>query len=197
MEEMTKTYLVTGAGCRRREETLVVPEGVQIIFYQARPRPRGLSVVRTPNDELMIATKLLTARAAGPGETIPSAFCWERDGKFPPSGVHRRSTGLRVMDLSDTSARQPVSLEHIVRQLALHRDGRPTIVHWLVESAEPHPVRKLWQLQHPRRLFKGDGDESGHAPLDDLSGLEVSELPSWGELDEEVPAGWVTVSARR
>ena len=193
---MTKTYLVTGVGCRRREESLVVPEGVQIIFYQTRARTPRLAGVRTPVDELMVATKLLTARAAGPGETIPAGFCWERDAESPPSGVFRRGTGAQVMDLSNTGPRQPVALDHIVRQLAMHRDGKPTVLHWLVEPADPAPARQGWQLQHPPRLFKGDADESGHTPLDDLAQVQVWETAGT-DADDAVPPGWVTVSLWR
>jgi hypothetical protein len=193
MGQMTKTYLVTGAGCRRREETLVVPEGVQIIFYQMRPRPPRVTGVRTPLDELMVATRLLSARATGPGETIQSAFCWERSAEAPPSGVHRRGTGALVMDLSDTSMRRPVSLGHIVRELAAHRQGRPTVIHWLVQPADAAPARPDWQLQRPPRLFQGDGSESGHTPLDELAGMQVSEIPWSEEMDEAAPPGWVTV----
>ncbi len=191
MAAMTKSYLVTGVGCRRREEMFVVPEGVQIIFYQTRsPAPR-ISGVRTPLDEWRVAVKLLSARAAGPGESVPAAFCWERSAAFPPSGVHRRSTGAQVMDLSDTSALKPVALGHIVRELTLHRAGRPTVIHWLVEPAEPGPVRQNWRLQRPPRLFNGDGQESGHAPFADAADLGRSEGS-----DETVPPGWVTVSLR-
>ena len=42
-----------------------------------------------------------------------------------------------------------------------------------------------------QRLFAGDSDESGHAPL---SGLQVTELDAQ---DEAVPPGWVTISMRK
>ena len=188
MAAMTKSYLVTGVGCRRRGETLIVPEGVQIIFYRVRPRPPQISGVRTPLDELMVAVKLLSATAAGPGESVPAGFCWERATGFRPSGVFRRSTGARVMDLSNTSARRPVPLDHIVRELATDRKGRATVIHWLVEPGDPEPVRTHWQVQRPPRLFAGDGQESGHAPL--------AELAESDEAAENVPPGWVTVSIR-
>jgi hypothetical protein len=193
MASMTKTYLVTGEGCRRREETFVVPKGVQIIFYQTRPRPLRLSAVQTPIDELKIAVKLLPARAASPGETIQSAFCWERGRDMPPSGVFRRGTGAQVMDLSDTSAVRPVALGHVVRELAARREGRSTVIHWLVHAADAAPARHHWQLQHPPRLFNGDAGESGHAPLDELAGMQVSEIPWSEEMDDAAPPGWVTV----
>ena len=191
---MTKSYLVTGVGCRRREETFVVPEGVQIIFYRTRPRPPRLSGVRTPLDELAVAVKLLSAKAAGPGESVPAAFCWERGIEEPPSGVHRRSTGARVMELSDTSALRPVALAHIVRQLAMHRQGRSTVIHWLVEPADVEPAPQHWQLQRPRRLFHGDGQESGPAPLADPPGMRAAGLARYEEREEAVPPGWVTIS---
>ena len=193
MGSMTKTYLVTGEGCRRREETFVVPKGVQIIFYQTRPRPLRLSVVRTPIDELKIALKFLSARAAGPGDTIQSAFCWERGAGTPPSGVFRRGTGAQVMALADTSAVRPVALGHVVRELAALRAERSTVIHWLVHAADAAPARHHWQLQHPPRLFNGDADESGHAPLDELAGVQVSEIPWSDEMDDTAPPGWVSV----
>ncbi len=194
MPAMTKSYLVTGVGCRRREEMFVVPEGVQIIFYQMRSPPPRISGVRTPLDEWRVAVKLLSAKAAGPGESVPAAFCWERGAAVPPSGVHRRSTGAQVMDLSNTSALRPVALGHIVRELALHRAGRPTVIHWLVEPAEAGPVRQNWRLQRPPRLFNGDGEESGHAPLADPAGMHAGDRGRSEGMDEAVPPGWVTVS---
>ena len=194
MAAMTKSYLVTGVGCRRREETFVVPEGVQIIFYRTRPRPPRPRTVLTPIDELKVAVKLLSARAAGPGEFVSAAFCWERGGDLPPSGVYRRNTGAQVMVLADTSARQPVALAHIVRELTAQREGRPTIIHWLVEPADPPPGRHGWRLQCPPRLFQGDGDESGHVPLDEWAGLPPSGATRSHEAEQAVPPGWVTIS---
>ncbi len=196
MRAMTKTYLVTGVGCRRREEPFVVPEGVQIIFYRTRPGTSLLPGVRTALDELRAAIKLLSATAAGPGESVAAGFCWARRGEMPPSGVFRHSTGARVMELSDTSALAPVALSHIVRELARHRGGRPTIFHWLVQPADPAPVRRNWQLQHPPRLFNGDGAESGHAPLADLAMMDASNDAWPEEAEEAVPPGWVTISHR-
>ena len=193
---MTKTYLVTGVGCRRREEPLVVPEGVQIIFYRTRPSPPRISGVRTPLDELKVAVKLLSAKAAGPGESVPAGFCWTRSVDVPPSGVYRHSTGARVMELAETSAHRPVALSHIVRELALNRGGRPTIIHWLVQPADPAPVRRSWQLQCPPRLFSGDSEESGHAPLGDLPNAQAWDGPRSDEAEQAVPAGWVTISHR-
>lgn len=200
MAAMTKTYLVTGVGCRRREETFVVPEGVQIIFYRTRSGLPRISRVQTPIDELTVAVKLLSAKAAGPGETVAAAFCWERSIELPPSGVYRRGTGAQVMELSNTSPRRPVALSHIVRELAMHREGRPTVIHWLVEPADAQPLRQNWQLQRPPRLFHGDSNESGHAPLDDLASMQASdtarsdEVEEVEEVEEAVPPGWVTVS---
>ena len=193
---MTKTYLVTGVGCRRREEPFVVPEGVQIIFYRTRPSAPRIAGVRTPLDELKAAVKLLSATAAGPGESVAAGFCWARSGEVPPSGVYRHSTGAQVMELSDTSALAPVALSHIVRELARHRGGRPTIFHWLVQPADAAPVRRNWQLQHPPRLFNGDSAESGHAPLADLAMMDASNDAWPQEAEEGVPPGWVTVSHR-
>ena len=193
---MTKSYVVTGMGCRRREEPFVVPEGVQIIFYRVRPGPPRLSAVRTPLDELMVAAKLFSATAASPGEFVPAAFCWARSAEIPPSGVYRRSTGAQVMDLSNTSAYEPVALSHVVRELAMNREGRPTIIHWLVQPADAAPVRRSWRLQQPPRLFNGDSEESGHAPFDDVASLRAWDLARSGESDEVVPPGWVTVSHR-
>jgi hypothetical protein len=192
MASMTKTYLVTGVGCRRREETLVVPEGVQIVFYRMRSSPVRTPGVRTPRDELMIAARLLPARAAGPGECVQAAFCWQRGVEVPPSGVHRHSTGARVMDLFDTSPRRPVALDYIVRELTANRQGRTTVIHWLVEPGEPAPVRQHWRLQRPPRLHNGDAAESGHAPLAELAGPAGRR----DEPEERVPPGWVTVSLR-
>jgi hypothetical protein len=180
MAAMTKTYLVTGVGCRRREETFVVPEGVQIIFYRTRPRPPRIAVVRSPADELAVALKLLPAKAAGPGDFVSAAYCWQRSPGGPPSGVYRRSGGARMLELSNTSPRRPVSLSHIVRELTGDRGGRPTVFHWLVDPADPAPGRPHWQLQHPSLVMPGDGDESAHVPLD--------------EAVDDVPPGWVTVS---
>ena len=192
MAGMTKTYLVTGVGCKRREETFVVPEGVQIIFYQSRARSPRLPGVRTPLDELMVALKLLPARAAGPGDCVTAAFCWQRGVDVPPSGVYRRGTGARVMELFDTSPRRPVALDYIARELSSNRGGRPTVIHWLVEPGEAEPVRKNWRLQRPPRLQAGDGQESGQVPLDALA------AHPWGTAwqDEAAPPGWVTVSLR-
>lgn len=196
MGSMTKTYLVTGVGCRRREEPFVVPEGVQIVFYRMRPSPPRISGVRTPLDELMVAVKLLSATAAGPGDSVAAGFCWARGAEVPPSGVYRHSTGAQVMALSDTNAHEPVALSHIVRELAMHRGGRPTILHWLVQPADPAPVRRSWKLQHPPRLFNGDSEESGHAPLSDLANLHVLGDARSEEAEEAVPPGWVTMSHR-
>ena len=196
MRAMTKTYLVTGVGCRRREEPFVVPEGVQIIFYRMRPSPPRISGVRTPLDELKVAVKLLSAKAAGPGESVPAGFCWARGAEVPPSGVFRHSTGARVMELSDTSALQPVALSHIVRELTMNRGGRPTIIHWLVQPADPAPVRRSWQLQRPPRLFNCDSEESGPAPLADLANVHAWDDARSDEAEEAVPPGWVTISHR-
>ena len=193
---MTKSYIVTGVGCKRREESFVVPEGVQIIFYRTRARPPRIAAVQTPLDELMIAVKLLSAKAAGPGETVSAAYCWERDVESPPSGVYRRSTGAQVMELSNTSARQPVALGHIARELAMHREGRPTIIHWLVEPADADPARQEWRLQHPPRLVHGDGNESAHAPFDELARMLASDAARQDEAEQAVPPGWVTISLR-
>lgn len=196
MPAMTKSYIVTGVGCKRREESFIVPEGVQIIFYRTRPRPPRIATVQTPTDELMVAVKLFTAKAAGPGETVSAAFCWQRSAESLPSGVYRRGTGELVMELSDTSARQPVALGHIARELAMEREGRPTIIHWIVEPAEPAPARQNWQLQHPPRLLPGDGNESAHAPFDEMARLLASDGARPGEAEEAVPPGWVTISLR-
>ncbi len=197
MPAMTKSYLVTGVGCRRREETFVVPEGVQIIFYQTRPNAPRLAGVRTPIDELAIALKLLPARAAGPGDAVQAAFCWRRSIERPLSGVFRRSTGAPVMELSNTSPRRPVALDHIVRELAAQREGRATVIHWLVEAADPAPGRPHWQLQHPPRLFQGDGNESAHAPFDELPSMRGPGRGRPEEAEEAVPPGWVTISLRQ
>ena len=104
---------------------------------------------RSEIGELLYRLKYRGDMAAA-GEIIDatSKFLAPHRGKFdlivpvPPSGVHRRSTGAQVMDLSNTSALRPVALGRIVRELALHRAGRPTVIHWLVEPAEAGPVRR-------------------------------------------------------
>ncbi len=150
--------------------------------HRVRPRPPQVSGTRTPQEELAAAVKLLSARAVGPGEGVPAAFCWERGAGSPPSGVYRHSTGAQVMELSNTSARQPVALDYIVRELAANRAGRATVIHWLVDPGEPACEEDL-AVAAPPRLFSGDSQESGHAPL---TNLQVTELDA---LDEAVPPG--------
>ena len=191
MRAMTKSYVVSGVGCRRREEPFVVPADVQIVFYRERLRPPQISGARTILGELMVAVSVLPDAVAGPGESIAAAFCWTRGTEVPPSGVYRRSTGVLVMDLSNTSALQPVELAHIVGELTNQRAGKLTVIHWLVVPGDVVPVSPNWQLQSPRRLVKSDGSESQHAALADSPSADDWDIaPS----EEAVPPGWVTIT---
>ena len=190
MRAMTKSYVVSGAGCRQREEPFVVPAGVQLIFYRPRSRAPQIARPRTVLEALMVACSVLPDAVAGPGEWVPAAFCWSHGAEVPPSGVYRRSTGALVMELSNTSASRPVALAHIVDALASQRTGRSTVIHWLVQPGAAEPDSGTWQLQSPPRLFSSDGSESRHATLGDSTiALAWDEAPS----EEAVPPGWVTV----
>ena len=191
MRAMTKSYVVSGVGCRQREERFVVPAGVQVIFYRARSRPPEIARPRTILEALMVAGSVLPDSVAGPGESVPAAFCWAHGAEIPRSGVYRRSTGALVMELSNTSAPRPVALAHIVATLTSRRAGRSTVIHWLVQPGAAEPDSSHWQLQCPRRLFSIDGSESRHATLGDST---IAHTWDTAPSDEAVPPGWVTVT---
>ena len=64
---------------------------------------------------------------------------------------------------SNTSARRPVPLDHIVRELATDRKGRATVIHWLVEPGDhrqqrPDVVRGVEEVSPESMELPGDGD---------------------------------------
>jgi hypothetical protein len=168
---MTKSYVISGLGARYRDEALRVPENVEIHFYFTRLKAPQIYKARSILDRLMVELGMFPDWVAVPGELLPAYFCWAHPGPAPISGVFRRSTAELYVPLDGTDAQRPVSLAHLVQEVAGSRirDGKLTAIHWLVRSADVAGSPAALDLQYPARLRSSGGaeggDESAHVPL--------------------------------
>ena len=171
---MTKTYVVSGCGMKFDAALWQVPANVEIHFYFQCMRQPQFYKTRTILDRLMLDVGMFPDRVALPGDMIPSHFVWAHPAEQPPSGAFRRQTGTLAMDLADTDAARPVSLNHVVKTLTADRSRSTTAIHWIVrQELAPEELTDL-DCQYPPRLRNGqvdDGDESVHVPLSERQPL--------------------------
>ncbi|HEX7638319.1 MAG TPA: hypothetical protein VF457_07980, partial [Burkholderiaceae bacterium] len=166
---MTKSYVVSGQGARYPDERFRVPPHVEIHFYMSRLKAPSIYKPRTILDKLMVELSLFRDRVTMPGEVIPAYYCWAYPGEAPASGVFRRSTGELSIDLADASSERPVSLRHIVAEVARAREQKATVVHWLVRTEDVAGSAAAVQEFTPPRLRGAsaarDAEESAHVAL--------------------------------
>jgi hypothetical protein len=167
---MTKSYVVSGQGTRYRDEALRVPDHVEIHFYFTRLKAPQIYKARTILDRFMVELGMFPDWVATAGEQLPAYFCWNQpDGKVP-SGVYRRSTGELAIPLEGTDPEHPVSLAHLIQEVAgsRQREQKTTAIHWLVRCEDVAGSATGLALQYPRRLRGGvvtDNAESAQVPL--------------------------------